>query len=72
MINYLVEYSNGADLSQQFTRQFRAHGRSSVSGILIDKFKKLKKTKEELIKYCMRKAFKFILELPKNQYILNS
>jgi len=24
------------------------------------KFKKLKKTKEEMTKYCMRKAFKFV------------
>ena len=28
---------------------------------LFEKFNKLKKTKEELVKYCMRKAFKFIL-----------
>ena len=55
-----------------FGRQFHAQRGSSVSEILIDKFKKLKKTKEELIKYCMRKAFKFILELPKNKHILNS
>lgn len=37
---------------------------------LVSKFGKLKKTKEELIKYCMRKAFKFILELPKNKHLL--
>ena len=39
---------------------------------LIDKFGHLKKTKEELIKYCMRKAFKFVLELPKNRHLLGS
>jgi hypothetical protein len=55
-----------------FARQFQAQRGSSVSEVLIDKFKKLKKTKEELIKYCMRKAFKFILELPKNKHILDS
>jgi hypothetical protein len=38
----------------------------------MEKFSKLKKTKEELIKYCMRKAFKFILELPKNKHLLSS
>lgn len=27
---------------------------------LLGKFLKLRKTKEEMIKYCMRKAFKFI------------
>ena len=30
--------------------------------ILANKFKKLKKTKEEMTKYCMRKAFKHIGE----------
>jgi hypothetical protein len=42
-----------------------------VAETLIEKFSKIKKTKEELIKYCMRKAFKFILELPKNKHMLN-
>lgn len=27
---------------------------------LLSKFKKLKKTKEEMVKYCIRKAFKFV------------
>jgi hypothetical protein len=36
--------------------------------ILVEKFRKLKKTKEELTKYCMRKAFKFILEVQKNSH----
>lgn len=27
---------------------------------LMTKFKKLKKTKEEMTKFCMRKAFKFV------------
>lgn len=30
--------------------------------ILLRKFKKLKKTKEEMTKYCMRKAFKFLAD----------
>ena len=29
---------------------------------LLEKFKKLKKTKEEMTKYCMRKVFKFIAD----------
>lgn len=29
------------------------------------KFKKLKKTKEEMTKYCMRKAFKFVIDKEK-------
>ena len=31
------------------------------------KFRKLKKTKEELTKYCMRKAFKFVSEQGKKE-----
>jgi hypothetical protein len=42
----------------------------SMVKTLIDKFGHLKKTKEELVKYCMRKAFKFVLELPKNRDLL--
>mgnify|MGYP006898477533 CR=1 FL=1 len=30
--------------------------------ILVKKFRKLKKTKEEMTKYCMRKAFKFLAD----------
>ena len=33
-----------------------------VFRMLMQKFKKLKKTKEEMTKYCMRKAFKFIID----------
>ena len=31
-------------------------------GCLVGKFKKLRKTKEEMTKYCMRKVFKFIAD----------
>ena len=31
------------------------------------KFKKLKKTKEEMTKFCIRKAFKFIHQMKRNQ-----
>jgi hypothetical protein len=33
-----------------------------INIVLIDKFVNLKKTKEEMIKFCMRKAFKHILD----------
>ena len=33
-----------------------------VFDVLVRKFRKLKKTKEEMTKYCMRKAFKFLAE----------
>ncbi|KRX06828.1 hypothetical protein PPERSA_11473 [Pseudocohnilembus persalinus] len=38
-----------------------------VYDILVEKFKKLKKTKEEQIKFCMRKAFKYLFNNLKNQ-----
>ena len=38
-----------------------------VFRILMLKFKKLKKTKEEITKYCMRKAFKFIMDKEKKE-----
>jgi hypothetical protein len=34
---------------------------------LAGKFKKLKKTKEELTKYCMRKAFKYVSDQGKRE-----
>lgn len=38
-----------------------------VFDVLVKKFKKLKKTKEEMTKYCMRKAFKFLAEKYKKE-----
>lgn len=38
-----------------------------VFQILALKFKGSKKTKEEMVKYCMRKAFKFVGELNRKQ-----
>jgi hypothetical protein len=51
---------------------FPCFGGLAIVHTLIEKFSKLKKTKEELIKYCMRKAFKYILELPKNRHLLGT
>lgn len=63
VISFLVEYpSNSLSyLSEAVGRRFPLAQDLNVIKVLIDKFSKLKKTKEELIKYCMRKAFKFIL-----------
>jgi hypothetical protein len=35
-------------------------GAEEIFKVLATKFRKLKKTKEELTKYCMRKAFKYV------------
>lgn len=35
-------------------------GLAEVFDVLVRKFRKLRKTKEEMTKYCMRKAFKFL------------
>lgn len=34
---------------------------------LVGKFMKLKKTKEEMVKYCIRKSFKFITNKMRNE-----
>lgn len=33
--------------------------------LLAQKFRRLRKTKEEMVKYCIRKAFKYVTELNK-------
>jgi hypothetical protein len=38
------------------------HDLREVYGILLNKFKRLKKTKEEMTKYCMRNVFKLLSE----------
>ena len=35
----------------------------------MNKFKKLKKTKEEMTKYCMRKAFKYVNDSRKRKFV---
>lgn len=54
----------------RFERHFPGELKNETVLDIVEKFVKLKKTKEELVKYCMRKAFKFILELPKNKHLL--
>jgi hypothetical protein len=63
VIVYLIEHSNlpREELRLAINKEFRGVLGGEVVENLIEKFTKLKKTKEELIKYCMRKAFKFIL-----------
>jgi hypothetical protein len=36
-----------------------------VFQVLARKFRRLRKTKEEMVKYCIRKAFKYVTELTK-------
>ena len=52
--------------------RFPAISGTQVVRRLVERFTGLKKTKEELVKYCMRKAFKFVLELPKNSHLLQA
>lgn len=49
------------ELSLALHRRFPRSAATELVETLVDKFGRLKKTKEELVKYCMRKAFKFIL-----------
>ena len=68
MIRILIEHSNSSD--QELIRRGEKVTNGSkklleVYRILLKKFKKLKKTKEEMTKYCMRKAFKSISDRTK-------
>jgi hypothetical protein len=70
MIEFLVENSKlKDDILLYEGRRFYELGPDAeeVFRILAGKFKKLKKTKEELTKYCMRKAFKYVSEQGKKE-----
>jgi hypothetical protein len=65
MIGFLIEHSRlKEDLLEAESLYFCKENSSIQTAfkILSNKFKKLRKTKEEMTKYCMRKAFKFIAE----------
>jgi hypothetical protein len=65
MIEFLVEHSQlKEDLLELESRNFSEDNPAMRQAfkILAAKFKKLRKTKEEMTKYCMRKAFKFIAD----------
>jgi hypothetical protein len=63
MIEFLVQHSQlKEDVLAMEGRRFAEDNPliASAFKILALKFKKLRKTKEEMTKYCMRKAFKFV------------
>jgi hypothetical protein len=65
MIEFLIEHSHlKDDLLELECRHFSEENPAirQAFKILAAKFKKLRKTKEEMTKYCMRKAFKFIAD----------
>lgn len=65
MIEFLVEHSQlKEDLLELESRSF-CEGNPAASAafrLLAAKFRRLRKTKEEMTKYCMRKAFKFVAD----------
>ena len=63
IILFLVDNAHlpKVQLLERFESRFPAALKNETVLDLFEKFNKLKKTKEELVKYCMRKAFKFIL-----------
>ena len=75
MIGFLVDEAGRCSKEQlglvMLARFPGISGTRVVQG-LVERFTSLRKTKEELVKYCMRKAFKFILELPKNSHLLEA
>ena len=70
MVEFLVEHSRlREDLLLFEGRRFSELNPNAdeVFRILVGKFRKLRKTKEELTKYCMRKAFKFVSDQGKKE-----
>lgn len=69
MIEYLVENSKLPEetLMREVSHLLLPPHLHEVFHILLPKFRKLKKTKEEMTKYCMRKAFKFITDHSKTE-----
>ena len=66
MIDFLVEHSQLREEMMDIESRNLTDGNSNLKRvfmILAGKFKKLKKTKEEMTKYCMRKAFKYIADV---------
>ena len=55
------------DKLQTEKQKYVAHDKvlAEIFDVLIRKFRKLKKTKEEMTKYCMRKSFKFLADKQK-------
>jgi hypothetical protein len=65
MIYFLIEHSHPKeDLLDPENNHFYENNLAMHQAfkILATKFRKLRKTKEEMTKYCMRKAFKFIAD----------
>lgn len=74
MIEYIVENVSAPEESirKDWMRKNNVEGAfiSDAFLVLVKKFKKLKKTKEEMTKYCMRKAFKFLSEKMRNEGLM--
>lgn len=65
MIEFLVEHSQfKEDQLELESRSFCEGNPAAMAAfrVLAGKFRKLRKTKEEMTKYCMRKAFKFVAD----------
>jgi hypothetical protein len=65
MIYFLIEHSHPKeDLPHPEINHFYHNNPAMHQAfkILANKFRRLRKTKEEMTKYCMRKAFKFIAD----------
>lgn len=73
MIALLVKHVDKSDEKLQIEK-LKCAASDKVLGeifdMLVRKFRKLKKTKEEMTKYCMRKAFKFLAD--KHKKVLDS
>lgn len=65
MLDYVLRYVNRdnkrLDRAKERLEDYGSEFNKKLFEYLYAKFKKLKKTKEEMVKYCIRKSFKFIM-----------
>jgi hypothetical protein len=75
MYRFMIEFivNNAASPEEGIRREWAHKNRVEdplvleAFAVLVKKFKKLRKTKEEMTKYCMRKAFKYLSEKMRNE-----
>lgn len=64
MLEFILTHINreneAIDSARESLQGYGSEFSKKLFDYLINKFKKLKKTKEEMVKYCVRKSFKYI------------
>lgn len=60
VLNHINRHNEVIDEARENLQGYGTDFTRRLFDYLVNKFKKLKKTKEEMVKYCVRKSFKYI------------